>query len=130
MKILPVMCREIVWLREDGKSFDRVPFQVFEAEGRTLIRIGRNLLRFTENGTLAGNECKVVQPLTPSEEQTLTRAFDETGALKDLAPQTPYFHPETIGHEYETADWARAPAHSSEQAVTYTASDVDKKTLN
>lgn len=105
MKILPVMAKEIVWLHEDG-TFEMAPLQVFrERDGGTAIRIGRNLLLFREDGTLAGTEAKAGDDV---DVDAMVQAYERQGEGRGLPPEESYYHPSTPGYETETRAWAHA----------------------
>lgn len=107
MKILPTMSRGVVFLHEDGKTFEMTPLQVFHGGGgQTIIRIGRNALFFDKDGKFDGTESSVdgISPDSP-EAAMLREAFEVQGRLRGLPPEEPYFQPGTPGHAAETRAW-------------------------
>jgi len=109
MKILPTMSRGVVFLHEDGKTFELAPFQVFLSGNTTIIRIGRNTFFFNADGRFDGTEAQVVgfRPDSP-EAQMLHEAFELQGRYKGLPPDEPYFSPGTAGFTAETRAWSTA----------------------
>ena len=122
MKILPMMNRGIPWLREDGRTFDVVPFQVFRSTVRgeapmTMIRIGRNLIRLNENGTFDGHEMKSSEDITDDEIVGIEAALDASKTVDGVAPEEAFFQPDTQGHDSETRDWATSKPPTPEQVA-------------
>ena len=110
MKILPHMSKAVVFVHEDGKTFEMTPLQVFiSAGGQTAIRIGRNVLFFDKDGTFDGTESSVAGFSHDSPEAALIReAFELQGRYKGMAPEEPYFQPGSPGHAAETRAWVSA----------------------
>ena len=110
MKILPSMSKGVVFVHEDGKTFEMAPLQVFiSAGGQTAIRIGRNVLFFEKDGRFDGTESSVDGLAHDSPEgELLLEAFEVQGKNKGLAPDDPYFQPGTPGHAAETRAWEAA----------------------
>jgi len=110
MKILPTMCKGVVFVHEDGKTFEMAPLQVFRSgSGQTAIRIGNNILFFDTDGSFDGTESHVagLAPGSP-EASLLTEAFELQGQYKGLPPDEPYFMPGTPGYAAETRSWSSA----------------------
>lgn len=131
MKILPAMSKGVVFVHEDGKTFEMAPLQVFiGGSGQTVIRIGRNVLFFDKNGQFDGTESKMVA-LTPDSEKEEARAiraaFEAQGEHKGLAPEEPYFQPGTKGHTAETRAWASARHEDGGKLYTTLPSDDGPK---
>lgn len=104
------MSRGIVFVHEDGKTFEMAPLQVFiSGGGQTVIRIGRNALFFNQDGTLDGSESHV-SGLTPDSPEValIQQAFELQGQNKGLSPDDPYFVSGTPGHAAETRSWGAA----------------------
>ena len=110
MKILPTMSRGVVFVHEDGKTFEMAPLQVFiSAGGQTAVRIGRNVLFFDKNGKFDGTESSLAGIDADSDEAAAVRdAFERQGEYKGLPPEDPYFQPGSPGHAAETRAWASA----------------------
>lgn len=111
MKILPMMSKGVVFVHEDGKTFEMAPVQVFiSGSGRqTVIRIGHNTLYFNQDGTFDGSEARVTGIHKRSPEAELIReAFELQGKNKGLPPDEPYFVPGTPGYDNETRPWPTA----------------------
>lgn len=104
------MCKGIVFVHEDGKTFEEAPFQVFISNsGQTAIRIGRNLIFFEKDGRFDGTESSLAGIDAESPEAADIRAaFDRQGENKGLPPDEPYFQEGTPGHDAETRAWASA----------------------
>jgi hypothetical protein len=109
MKILPTMCKGIVLVHEDGKTFEMAPLQVFISGRSTVIRIGRNALFFNQDGSFDGTESSVSGLSPDSPEAALIReAFELQGRCKGLPPEEPYFAAGTSGYAAETRAWPAA----------------------
>lgn len=110
MKILPTMSKGVVFVHEDGKTFEMAPLQVFiGGSGQTVIRIGRNALFFDKDGRFDGTESHVAGFGPDSEEARVIReAFEAQGEYKGLPPEEPYFQEGTPGHAAEVRAWASA----------------------
>lgn len=110
MKILPTMCKGIVLVHEDGKTFEMAPFQVFIGNGgKTEIRIGNNVLFFNKDGTFDGTESHIAGMAPGSPElELLHEAFVLQGKYKGLPPDVAYFTPGTPGYDAETRAWPAA----------------------
>ena len=122
MKILPHMSKAVVFVHEDGKTFEMAPLQVFiGGGGQTLIRIGRNVLFFDKDGRFDGTESRVDElPQDSPEAEMLREAFAVQGSYKGLPPDEPHFQPGSPGHEAETRSWPdaeREPSGSTYVAV-------------
>lgn len=106
MKILPTMSKGVVFVHEDGKTFEMAPLQVFISSGQTVIRIGRNTLFFDKDGRFDGTESKV-DGLSPDSEEAkaIREAFEAQGEYKGLPPDEPYFKPGSPGHAAEVRSW-------------------------
>ncbi len=110
MKILPTMSKGVVFVHEDGKTFEMAPLQVFiGGGGQTVIRIGRNALFFDKDGRFDGTESSVsgLSPDSP-EAKAIREAFEAQGEHKGLPPDEPYFRPGSPGHAAEVRAWASA----------------------
>lgn len=106
MKILPTMCKGVVFVHEDGKTFEMAPVQVFMGiNGMTLIRIGRNVLFFDRDGKFDGTESKTLAANDPELMKKITEAFEVQGDNKGIVPDEPYFHPGHPNYEHETRSW-------------------------
>jgi len=110
MKIMPHMSREIVYVHDDGKTFESVPFQVFRLKsGATCIRIGRNTLYFNEDGSFDGTEAMVGELVKdPAQHEAVLKALERQGQAKGHAPEWAYHQPGTAGYDAETAAWPYA----------------------
>jgi hypothetical protein len=110
VKILPVMSRGVVYVHEDGETFEMAPLQVFRGDGgQTVVRIGRNCLFFDESGRFDGTESHPAGIAPDSEvAQRIRAAFDAQGQNRGLPPDEPYFQPGTRGHAAETRAWPAA----------------------
>jgi hypothetical protein len=94
MKIMPHMSRGIAFLREDGRTLDMLPFQVYLANGMTVFRIGSNILKFTAAGHFDGEEFKAsgVGPDSPEVETYM--AAHEQSRKNDGQPPEDFYHGE------------------------------------
>ena len=123
MKILPMMNRGIPWLREDGRTFDVVPFQVFllkEFKGEpsaTIIRIGRNAIWLNEDGSFNGTEMKSSEDISEDEIAALEAAHDASKTVDGVAPEEAYFPPMTPGYDAETRAWVASKPPTPEQVA-------------
>ena len=109
MRILPTMSKGVVFVHEDGKTFEMAPLQVFISGKQTVIRIGRNTLYFDQDGAFDGSESHTSGLAMDSPEAARIReAFDLQGQNKGLAPDEPYHTPGTTGYANETRAWATA----------------------
>jgi hypothetical protein len=122
VKILPTMSKGIVFVHEDGKSFELAPLQVFIGRnGWTFIRIGRNMLFFDQHGRFDGTESHPGGITVDSPEAKLIQeAFAVQGQYRGLPPDEPYFQPGTPGYEAETRAWSAAKPESSGQGYVVT----------
>lgn len=121
MKILPMMSRGVVFVHEDGKTFEMAPFQIFiGGSGQTVLRIGSNAFFFDKNGKFDGTESHVAGHAPDSPAASLFKqAFDLQGQNQGLAPDKPYFTPGTPGHEAETRGWGAARPDPAGGGDTY-----------
>ncbi len=117
MKIMPTMCKGIVLMHEDGKTFEMAPLQVFiSAGGSTVIRIGNNALFFDKDGKFDGTESHIAGMTPDSPElKLLHEAFEPQGKYKGLHPDVAYFTPGTPGYEAETRSWPTAKREGGDQ---------------
>jgi len=128
MKILPMMCKGVVFVHEDGKTFEMAPLQVFRSgSGQTAIRIGNNVLFFDTDGSFDGTESHVAGMAPDSPEASLlTEAFVLQGEYKGLPPDVPYFEPGTPGYEAETRSWLSAQKEHGGQLYIALPKKADK----
>lgn len=110
MKILPCMSKGVLFLHEDGVTFEMAPFQVWRgASGQTVIRIGNNTFFFSSEGRFDGTEHKCGHIEAESIEADAIRAALEQGARnRGLAPEEAYYPPGTPGFVEETRAWPEA----------------------
>ena len=67
------MSKGVVFVHEDGATFEMVPLQVFICGSQTVIRIGRNALFFDKDGKFDGSESSVAGFAPDSPEAALLR---------------------------------------------------------
>lgn len=118
MKILPMMHKGIVFVHDDGKTFEVIPLQIFVSKNNmTVIRIGNNTIWFDKDGGFDGTESKLAEVSVDGERARLIQeAFEIQGENRGLAPETPYFPIGTPAYEAETRSW---PDGAKETDVMY-----------
>ena len=100
MKVLPMMSRGVVFVRED-ETVELAPMQVWHTRSGTHVRIGRNVYFFNPDGSYDGSEHKV----HADKRRELEEALRQSGDNKGLAPEEPYHPDGSPGHREETAAW-------------------------
>ena len=102
-KLKELLHRGIVFVHEDGKTFEMAPVQLFAGPtGETVLRIGRNILVFTAEGEFDGSYSKH-DPVSSA--KTITRALVEQEENLHQPPPEPFFAAPTDGHTAETSRW-------------------------
>ena len=102
MKILPTMSRGVVFLHEDGKTFEMAPLHIFRTrDGDTVIRIGRNILTLDESGNFDGEECHLDGIDAAEIGEQLAEALKQSVANQGQAPESLYFSEGSAGRAAE-----------------------------
>lgn len=97
-----------VLVRPDGEGFDIVPLSLFRlADGRTCLRIGRNVLYFQGDGTYDGPEGRTKE-MPIEESRTLAAAYGRCAGNRGRRPHEAHFAEGTPGHAAETGIWPAA----------------------
>ena len=118
LPVTPVLSSGIVFIHEDGNSFEYAPLQVFRGvDGGTNIRIGRNILHFNEDGSFDGNESKFTEQTDDATVKAINEAMQHQKRHRGRKPLETYYQAGSTGWETEIASW---PSDADEVAL-----DVD-----
>ena len=96
-----MMNRGICFMLPDGTEA-MLPLHIFRCGKDTIIRIGDNVLNFTEDGRFDGEECHV-DDLPPNDPmvQVLMEALEQSEMNSGLPPETFYYPEGTPGRDAE-----------------------------